>query len=226
MNAPLPDWWVDATPDGKRAKHAGKHEVYVYGQQRADGMACIGCSWQHSTVMSTPAAIARHDADQHLEHDKGLWVPIDRGPLAGTCPCGKPGLYADSVLRTKVRAVLQQAQPWSPTPDQLADLLVGALVPDHGILVAFTAEQQTESDWELGYSASYTDLAAPEVLGHRLSERELAELYFQIEAMGGLGESEAYRDLDKAVERLGEEPARQLRERVAQPGLFDLEPDV
>jgi hypothetical protein len=64
------------------------------------------------------------------------------------------------------------------------------------------------------------------VLGHRLSERELAELYFQIEAMGGLGESEAYRDLDKAVERLGEEPARQLRERVAQPGLFDLEPDV
>ncbi|MGI8306986.1 hypothetical protein [Saccharopolyspora hattusasensis] len=97
--------------------------------------------------------------------------------------------------------------------ERLAELLEATLVPEHHVLVDFEAVTDSESDWELGYTAEYTDLVHPEILGHRLSETDLAHLYFQIEAVGGLGESGAYRDLDKQIEELGEGPAEALRTR-------------
>lgn len=111
--------------------------------------------------------------------------------------------------------------------ERLAELLESALVPEHRVLVTFEAVTDSESDWELSYSAEFTDLARPEILGHRLDDHDLAHLYFQIEAVGGLGESDAYGDLDKLIQQLGEGPAEALRTRArtAHPALFELDAD-
>lgn len=108
---------------------------------------------------------------------------------------------------------------------KLAELIEAALVPEKTILVSFEAVTDTETDWELGYSAKFTDLANPMIIGHRLNNDDLAHLHFQIEEVGGLGESSAYRDLEKQIEELGEKPAEELRKQAERPaggGLFDL----
>lgn len=96
---------------------------------------------------------------------------------------------------------------------ELVAELVDALVPDHGVLVSFETQPVTETDWEHSYSTSSTDLVKPQVLAHRLSEQELAELAFQIEAVGTLGESDAYSDLDALIAQIGAEPAQRVREQ-------------
>ena len=111
--------------------------------------------------------------------------------------------------------------------ERLAEQLEDVLVPERRVLVTFEAVTGSESDWELGYQARYTDLARPEILGHRLDDQDLAHLYFQIEAVGGLGESDAYGDLDKLIQQLGEGPAEALRAQAdtAHPALFELDAD-
>lgn len=215
-----------STPSELRSAHPGKHHLYVFGQMSADGVACIGCSWQSwqpGHMRETIAAIRQHDTDMALEHDHDVWLPIERGPMAGTCPCGKPDLYEDSPLRRKLQATLRGVMHWGLTPEQLTEIVIGAIVPDAGVLVSFETKPYTESDWELGYEVSSTDLASPEVLAHRLSERELAELYFQIEAVGSLGESDAYHQLDKAIEQLGE-PAATKRRTTSEESQLRLKP--
>lgn len=50
------------TPRDRRERFPGKHEVYVYGQASADGMACIGCDWQASGMVGpVPAGVEWHD---------------------------------------------------------------------------------------------------------------------------------------------------------------------
>lgn len=217
---------VNGTPAELAAMHPGKHQIYTYGQQQAEGVACIGCSWQStSRRFSSVAAIGEHDTDMGLVHDHDLWIPIERGPVAGTCPCGKPDLYEDSLLRSKLQAILRQTLPWSLTPEQLTEVLIGAIVPADGMVVSFKTIAMSESDWEAGYTASSTDLTSPQILAHRLGEREQAELYFQIEAVGTLGESDAYSQLNMAVELITEPAARAVRERASQASILDFTPD-
>ncbi len=78
----------DSIPSVRAQKYRGKHETYVYGQSSADGTACIGCAWQIPGAVTGPTAIAQHDKDMRLLHDHDVWVPIERGPEAGLCPCG------------------------------------------------------------------------------------------------------------------------------------------
>ena len=145
------------------------------------------------------------------------------------------------------RDVLRHADGWilrdgrrriTPNPDEiftshsgeandakLVELIIEALVPKHHILVDFEAVTGHEGgDWEHsqpGYD--WTTLGNPEVLHHRLDKGELARLYFEIEGVGGLGESDGYSDLDKKIEKLSETAAQELRERRAnEPALFDL----
>lgn len=77
----------DSIPSVRAQKNRGKHETYVFGQSSADGTACTGCSWQASRVLSRPISVAQHDRDMGLAHDHGSWVPLEHGPMRGTCPC-------------------------------------------------------------------------------------------------------------------------------------------
>lgn len=168
-------------------------------------------------------AVVFHDLDEVPVGSAGYFTPGGRSALRDE----KGWIHDGRRFEPQPERQYVFTSQSGPANDaKLAELIEEALVPEHSVLVAFRTEQQTESDWELGYSTSCTDLTGPEILGHRLDERELAELYFQIEAVGGLGESDAYSDLDKAIERLGEVPARELRAKAAQPELFELGPET
>lgn len=99
--------------------------------------------------------------------------------------------------------------------DDLVGDLIAELVPEHRILVSFAAVTDYESgDWEHCLPEyDYTDLAEPEVIAHHLDDGELARLHYQIESMGTLGESDAYNDLDKAIETISEPAATAERKR-------------
>lgn len=123
-------------------------------------------------------------------------------------------------LKTKLAAIIDNLyDEYSPSfnaegkcvRSNIADAVFDELVPAHSLLVSFKTERQNESDWELGYSSAWTDLTDPELLAHQLEERELTELYFAIEQFGGLQESDAYHQLDKQIEALGEPTAQALR---------------
>lgn len=75
----------ESIPSVKAQLHPGKHDVYIYGQSSADGMACIGCGWQISNLLSRPDAIVLHDNSKGLKHDCSNWIPN----RDNECPCGK-----------------------------------------------------------------------------------------------------------------------------------------
>lgn len=117
----------------------------------------------------------------------------------------------------------------SEITERLQAALMTALVPPGHLLVAFAAETYTEiDDWESGGpSHNVTDLAKPLVLAHSLTEGDLARFYYTLEAEGTLGgESDAYRDLDTAIEAITEPAATRQREAAAAhragAGLFNL----
>lgn len=118
------------------------------------------------------------------------------------------------------------AQSGPKNDEILVDALLAALTPAHRVLIEFEVVTEYESgDWELsqpGYH--YSDLANPQLLGHGLSESELARLVFQIEAVGTLGEADAYDDVDKLIDTAGASAAEKVREQArANPlGLGDL----
>lgn len=78
----------DSIPSVRAQKYPGRHETYIFGQSSVDGTACIGCAWQTSAILTGGKAVSRHDRDMGLTHDHDAWVPLQRGPHAGTCPCG------------------------------------------------------------------------------------------------------------------------------------------
>lgn len=51
----------ESIPAVRRQLYPGKHEILVYGQQSADGMHCLGCSWQVSYLMSEKEAKKAHN---------------------------------------------------------------------------------------------------------------------------------------------------------------------
>ena len=71
------------TPSDIRKANPGKHQTYVYGQQSADGTACVGCGWETHQVLSPADAVAEHDASWGWVHDHAEWVPE-----GSACPCG------------------------------------------------------------------------------------------------------------------------------------------
>lgn len=73
------------TPNQIRDANPGKHETFIFGQQRADGTACVGCSWQTYEVLDTIHAVAEHDDAKGLVHDHAVWITKN-----GICPCGQP----------------------------------------------------------------------------------------------------------------------------------------
>ncbi|WP_148209189.1 hypothetical protein [Rhodococcus erythropolis] len=73
------------TPNQIRDANPGKHETFIFGQQRADGTACVGCSWQTYEVLDTIRAVAEHDDAKGLVHDHAVWITKN-----GICPCGHP----------------------------------------------------------------------------------------------------------------------------------------
>jgi hypothetical protein len=91
VNTTAPDGYDqklwDSIPSVRAKRHRGKHETYVFGQQSADGTACIGCSWQTHRVLTGPDAVAQHDRDMGLAHDHDTWVPLESGAQQGACPC-------------------------------------------------------------------------------------------------------------------------------------------
>lgn len=66
-----------------RKLHPGKHQTYIYGQQRADGTACVGCGWETHDVYSTKDAVQVHDSHHGKPHDHSIWIHKN-----GKCPCG------------------------------------------------------------------------------------------------------------------------------------------
>lgn len=206
----------NSIPSVRAERYPGKHDTYVYGQSSADGTACIGCSWQTSQILSGPAAVAEHDHAMKTEHQHQDWVPLEHGLFIGTCPCGHTSAER-SVLHTRVLAALELSSGTSFTTEQLADFVTHRLVPPHHLLVDFEAVTDHEpGDWELSLAGyDFTELSSPELLDHRVSNDELARLYFQIEAVGTLGEMNAYADLDKLMKQLGEAPAVAARDKAA-----------
>lgn len=73
------------TPDQIRRANPGKHQTFIFGQQRADGTACVGCDWQTYEILDTKHAVAEHDDAKGLVHDHSQWIPEK-----GDCPCGQP----------------------------------------------------------------------------------------------------------------------------------------
>ncbi|WP_026820028.1 hypothetical protein [Arthrobacter castelli] len=117
--------------------------------------------------------------------------------------------------------------------EKLISMLEADLMPEHHILVNFEAVTDSEiMDGPYGSGgdgvATWTSLFEPKLLGHNLNDNELAGLYFEIEAVGSLSESDAYHDLDKLIEKIGESPAEALRSRInnPDPGLLEPAPDT
>jgi hypothetical protein len=175
-------------------------------------------------------------AIQNPQHKAILFRNLDEVPVGSTgylSPSGRSaarephGWTSHDVSYTPQDNQLFTSHHGPANDEKLAELLEASLVPENTILVSFEAVTDTESDWELGYSSTYTDLAGPKLLSHNLDNTTLAHLYFQIEAVGSLGESDAYGKLDKQIEKLGEGPAEALRNRAdsARPGLFELDAD-
>ncbi|MUU73450.1 hypothetical protein [Pseudarthrobacter sp. GA104] len=175
-------------------------------------------------------------AIQNPEHEAILFRNLDDVPVGSTgylSPSGRSvargpyGWTSHDVSYTPQDNQVFTSHHGPANDEKLAELLEASLVPENAILVSFEAVTGTESDWELGYSSTYTDLADPKLLSHNLDNTALAHLYFQIEAVGGLGESDAYGDLDKLIQQLGEGPAEALRAQAdtAHPALFELDAD-
>lgn len=115
---------------------------------------------------------------------------------------------------------------------KLTRLIEEALVPERHMLVSFEAVTESESDWESGIDASWTELGNPTILAHNMDESDLAGLYYQVESEGSTHNFEAFDDLDQQIEALGQEPARRAREkRQADPlglsqSIFDRKPEI
>lgn len=76
-------WWT--SPADKAKANPGKHETFVFGQQAADGTACIGCDWQTYDVLDSANAVKAHDDYTGLVHDCSKWLVSQ---YTGLCPCG------------------------------------------------------------------------------------------------------------------------------------------
>lgn len=76
-----------SSPRYLREDNPGKHDLYIYGQSSADGMACIGCSWQASRPTDIGSALKDHDDQLGEPHDCTIWLPRRREG-AWFCPCG------------------------------------------------------------------------------------------------------------------------------------------
>lgn len=75
----------ESIPSVRTQLYPGKHDLYIYGQGSADGMACIKCNWQVSEIFLKIDAIIIHDTQMGLEHDCLKWIPN----RDNQCPCGK-----------------------------------------------------------------------------------------------------------------------------------------
>ncbi len=73
------------TPNQIRDANPGKHQTYIYGQQSADGTACIGCNWETRNILPVSEAVMAHDSAKNWTHDHSVWIAKN-----GKCPCGQP----------------------------------------------------------------------------------------------------------------------------------------
>ena len=133
---------------------------------------------------------------QSPEHKAILFRDLDKVPVGSIgylSPSGRSaargpyGWVSHEVIFTPRDDQVFTSHSGPANDEKLAELLEAALVPENTILVSFEAVTDAESDWELGYSSTYTDLANPTLLGRSLDDTALAQLYFQIEAVGGPG---------------------------------------
>lgn len=138
-------WLWDAIPANRAKAFPGKHETYIFGQQRADGTACVGCSWQSSQVFgSSEQAIKAHDTDLGIEHDHSLWIPGLRGNEQ-TCPCQQQNLAHPINLDAEaVRAELREAA----TAHHLSNADAEALIAlDDNLIHSALAEAADDHFW-------------------------------------------------------------------------------
>lgn len=168
------------------------------------------------------------------EHKVIAFRDLDSVPVGSAgyfSPSGKnaartsEGWIADDRATTPVKDDIFTSHRGPANDEKLAELITAELMPEHHVLVDFEAVTGRESgDWESGQPGyDVTTLANPSILGHNLDDSDLANLYFEIEDVGTLDESDAYSDLDKLIKQLSEGPAEALRDRARshQPGLFE-----
>ncbi|MDP9903155.1 hypothetical protein [Arthrobacter bambusae] len=173
---------------------------------------------------SAHKAIVFHDLDAVPLSSSGYFSPSGRNATLTS-----HGWMAGDRTITPAKGEIFTSHQGPANDDKLAELITAELTPEHHVLVDFEAVTGREpGDWESGLPGyDFTTLANPDILGHNLNESELAHLYFEIEDVGSLGESDAYSDLDKAIKKLGEEPAERLSKLAdtSHSGLFELNHD-